>query len=885
MRALAGGKARVCHACEWHTTVTVQAMIRGREARPGMLNSKGIMKTANESKPRIDMVGIPAAAGRTPNRPPRARWAVVLGGLIVALLLAMAMPSRSMAALSFSAAPSASTLNYPAAVVVGYFNGDADIDFATVNAGGANVAAQLGNGAGGFAPVYPAIFVQNHPTRMAGGDFNADAYTDLVVSNAESHSVSVLRGDGAGAFTLLANYPTGQSPRGVAVADFDGDGHADFVVANSEDNSISLYHGNGLGAFSPGFTLNVGVGPDGLATADFNGDGDIDIAVANGIANTVSILLGNGSGGFFPISSPGTGDGPGSMAAADFNEDGDIDLAVANWSSNNVSILLGVGDGTFAAAAPLSVGSGPVGLATADLNQDGHADLAVSNFNDDNVSIRLGLGDGTFSVGPTQSVGDGPGDLAAQDLNHDGKPDLVVLNGPVATVSILLNTLTSSDASLSALSASGGALAPAFVPTTHGYNVFVANATASTTVTPTRNEIHATITVNGTPVASGTPSAAIPLIIGANAIAVEVTAEDGTTETYTVTVYRAPLLSNDNLVGLDLSSGVLAPSFSSLTQWYTAEVANSVTSIVVTPTAPDYAFSSITVNGTPVASGTPSGPIPLSVGLNPDIDIAVTAEDGVTTKTYHVAVTRGAVADDASLSALVLSSGPLSPAFASGMLAYAASVASGVTSVTLTPTVSAPGASVTVNGVPVASGAASGPIALNPGSNTITLVGTSPSTAKTMTYTLVVQRAAPPATPPVVGAVPNQTATLGLPFSVSLAAHVAATEGDAITAYTLTGALPPGLTFDSGTGVLSGTPVAVGTYFNLVFGASDDDGASNTDTFSLTVDPAQVQSARAVPTLGPLGVSILILTIGLTGLVASRGTLSRRFHIRNRATS
>ena len=48
----------------------------------------------------------------------------------------------------------------------------------------------------------------------------------------------------------------------------------------------------------------------------------------------------------------------------------------------------------------------------------------------------------------------------------------------------------------------------------------------------------ATVTVQGTAVTSGRPSAPIALGVGANALTVRVTAEDGTTKDYTVTVTR-----------------------------------------------------------------------------------------------------------------------------------------------------------------------------------------------------------------------------------------------------------------------------------------------------------------------------------------------------------
>ena len=316
---------------------------------------------------------------------------------------------------------------------------------------------------------------------------------------------------------------------------------------------------------------------------------------------------------------------------------------------------------------------------------------------------------------------------------------MVVTPGGTATSSGTFDFL-SSDASLSNLTISSGTLTPSFTPGTLTYTDSVANSVTSVTVTPTANQANATIKVNGTTVASGTASGPITLSVGSNTITSVVNAQDGvTTETYTITVTRAAP-SDASLSNLTISSGTLTPSFTPGTLTYTDSVANSVTSVTVTPTA-NQANATIKVNGTTVASGTASGPITLSVGSN-TITSVVTAQDGVTTETYTITVTRAAPSD-ASLSNLTISSGTLTPSFTPGTLTYTDSVANSVTSVTVTPTANQANATIKVNGTTVASGTASGPITLSVGSNTITSVVTAQDGVTTETYTITVTRAAP----------------------------------------------------------------------------------------------------------------------------------------------
>ncbi len=112
----------------------------------------------------------------------------------------------------------------------------------------------------------------------------------------------------------------------------------------------------------------------------------------------------------------------------------------------------------------------------------------------------------------------------------------------------------------------------------------------------------------------------------------------GSDATFTTSACAASTVST--LSSLSQSSGTLSPSFASGTASYTASVANAVSSITVTPTVSD-STATVKVNGTAVASGTPSGSIPLSVGSN-TITVVGTAQDGTTTSTYTVTVTRAA---------------------------------------------------------------------------------------------------------------------------------------------------------------------------------------------------------------------------------------------------
>ena len=120
---------------------------------------------------------------------------------------------------------------------------------------------------------------------------------------------------------------------------------------------------------------------------------------------------------------------------------------------------------------------------------------------------------------------------------------------------------------------------------------------------------------------------------------------------------------------------------------------------------------------------------------------SVTAPNGATGPAEPVSrtLTARAVDSSADLTGLTISAGTLSPDFTRGNTHYTAEVGGGVSSVTFTPTLANAAASVTIAGAAVESAAASEPINLIEGENTVTIRVTG-TTSNGRTYTVVVTR-------------------------------------------------------------------------------------------------------------------------------------------------
>ncbi len=174
----------------------------------------------------------------------------------------------------------------------------------------------------------------------------------------------------------------------------------------------------------------------------------------------------------------------------------------------------------------------------------------------------------------------------------------------------------------------------------------------------------------------------------------------------------------------------LTPSFNTNVVSYTASVPYDVSKVNVSAT---------TTHSKAKATYTSS--YTLQENATTTINISVKAEDGKTTKTYTVKVTRAKnpnyqPSTNADLSSLTVSGYTLSPAFAKNTTAYTVSVPSGVSSVKITAKAADAKAKVSVSG---------GTNLLAGSDNKVTVTCTAESGAKKV-YTITVKRAALPET-------------------------------------------------------------------------------------------------------------------------------------------
>ena len=208
------------------------------------------------------------------------------------------------------------------------------------------------------------------------------------------------------------------------------------------------------------------------------------------------------------------------------------------------------------------------------------------------------------------------------DVNYTAKSISITDPAPVL----------SSNSKLASLSVEGFTLSPAFNANTKSYTVTVPRDTTSVKIVATVADTgKATLTGDGTKTLSG-ESTTFPI---------KVTAENGTSTTYNVVVKKeaeqqpeqpveTPKSNDATLKKLDVSGYSLSPAFSSTETTYEMTVGNNVTGLDVNA-VPNHDKAKVAISGNKS----------WKVGNN-IIKVKVTAEDGTTTNTYTVTVTRQA---------------------------------------------------------------------------------------------------------------------------------------------------------------------------------------------------------------------------------------------------
>ena len=368
------------------------------------------------------------------------------------------------------------------------FDGDGDLDLATVEPWDNQVALYSNNGDGAFSdPVVVGDSISG-AARLLVTDLNGDQLSDFVISTGSSgNTVWGILNAGDGLFNDPQTIAVGlDSPQLIACFDQDGDGDQDVAFASSSQDKIALAQNEGFGTFEPYVWIQTGVTEaESVVFADVDGDGDLDALSATRGDQKISWFENDGSANFSIehilsleyktyeiVATDFDGDGDTDLAAAaheyllwfendgdgvftehllqytinrtfeavvaaDFDEDGFVDLAAGSdafavaCSNCTVGLFMNNPSGGFSPSVPIDAQIlGLNNIELGDIDGDGDLDiLASASGNDDLIGWLENLGGGSFSsVIPINQTLNYPSSLQVVDLDGDGHQDVLATN-------------------------------------------------------------------------------------------------------------------------------------------------------------------------------------------------------------------------------------------------------------------------------------------------------------------------------------------------------------------------------------------------------------------------------------------------------------------------
>jgi uncharacterized delta-60 repeat protein len=484
------------------------------------------------------------------------------------------------------------------ALIGGYFttvNGTAHGRIARLNSDG-TLDTSFDNGLAGVNGAVNALAVQNNEKVLIGGSFTA------VNGTARGH-IARLNSNG----TLDTSFGNGLGGVNNTVSAVAIQSDGKMVIGGDFTNVNSTARGR---------------------IARLNSDGTLDTSFGNGLAGANSyvyalalqsdgkVLIG---GGFSTVNGTTRG------RIARLNSDGTLDTSFGNGLTGVGGVVYAIAvrsDGKVVIAGDFTTVNSTVRGGVARLNSDGTLDTSFGNglagANSYVYALALQSNGQVLIGGGFTTVNGTPRGRIAR-LNSDGTLDTSFGNGLAGASGSVYAATVQSDGKVLI----GGSFT-AVNGTARGH---IARLNSDGTLdTSFGNGLAG---VNSLVSAVAVQNNGKVLIGGSFAIV------NGTVRSSIARLWSSPAPTNATLSALAVSSGTLAPTFAANTLSYTATVSNAVTSITIIPTTAD-TNATVTVNGATAAT-----PVPLSVGTNL-ISLLVTAQDGVTTTTYTVMVTRAA---------------------------------------------------------------------------------------------------------------------------------------------------------------------------------------------------------------------------------------------------
>lgn len=263
-------------------------------------------------------------------------------------------------------------------------------------------------------------------------------------------------------------------------------------------------------------------------------------------------------------------------------------------------------------------------------------DLTVSATKSDPNDVLSGAVTAPAGQATGQTTIQAPGAGSTKDVSltvtaPDGRAKVYLLT--------LRATTLAGDNNLKSLTVSPGTLTPAFSAGTQNYTANVSSTVTEVAISATKSDSDAVL--SGDVPNEGQTTLKLDGPGTTKLVSMIVTAPNGTSRAYTVAVKRALPSSDAALSDLTVSPGTFDPNFASDILNYRVTVTNGVDSVTLSATKSDPQAMMSALGSVITAAGIREGHISVPLtGRRTEVDLTITAQDGVTTRSYTITIIR-----------------------------------------------------------------------------------------------------------------------------------------------------------------------------------------------------------------------------------------------------
>jgi PKD repeat protein len=266
-------------------------------------------------------------------------------------------------------------------------NNDGDIDILSASVNDNTIARYINDGSQNFTKI-PINSSATQASSVHAIDIDSDGDIDALSASRGDNTIRWYENDGARNFSVHVISSNETAATSVFAVDLDQDGDSDILVTSYFDNSVSWYENDGSEQFTKNLISASVNGAIDVMSIDIDSDGDLDVLCAAQNDNAITWYENDGLESFTAHTITTTANGIEQLYSLDIDNDNDIDVLSASSTDNTIAWYENSGSQNFTKHIISDTGISAKAVFASDINSDGHINILSASQGDDTIAIH-----------------------------------------------------------------------------------------------------------------------------------------------------------------------------------------------------------------------------------------------------------------------------------------------------------------------------------------------------------------------------------------------------------------------------------------------------------------------------------------------------------------